>query len=72
MEFTSFLSGKFDNITTASLETVNRASIRIINCKSALLKFGFFEKATKFEKIFVLHLTRASCSVRATEYLSKS
>ena len=36
------------------------------------LKFGFSEKATKFEKIFVLLLTRASCSVRATTYLSKS
>ena len=35
------------------------------------LKFGFFEKATKFEKIFVVLLTRASCSVRATAYLSK-
>ena len=31
-----------------------------------LLKFGFSEKATKFEKIFVVLLTRASCSVRAT------
>ena len=38
----------------------------------AYLKFGFSEKATKFEKIFVLHLTRASYSVRATAYLSKS
>jgi hypothetical protein len=37
-----------------------------------LLKFGFSEKATKFEKIFVLLLTRASCSVRTTAYLSKS
>ena len=36
------------------------------------LKFGFSEKATKFEKIFVVLLTRASCSVRATAYLSKS
>ena len=36
------------------------------------LKFGFSEKATKFERIFVVLLTRASCSVRATEYLSKS
>ena len=38
----------------------------------SLLKFGFSEKATKFEKIFVVLLTRASCSVRATAYLSKS
>ena len=37
-----------------------------------LVKFGFSEKATKFEKIFVVLLTRASCSVRATAYLSKS
>ena len=36
------------------------------------LKFGFSEKVTKFEKIFVVLLTRASCSVRATAYLSKS
>ena len=35
------------------------------------LKIGFSE-ATKFEKIFVVLLTRASCSVRATAYLSKS
>ena len=27
--------------------------------------------AKKFEKIFVIHLTRASCSVLATEFLSK-
>ena len=37
-----------------------------------MLKFGFSEKATKFEKIFVVLLTRASCSVRTTAYLSKS
>ena len=37
-----------------------------------MLKFGFSEKATKFEKIFVVLLTRALCSVRATAYLSKS
>ena len=36
------------------------------------IKFGFSEKATKFEKIFVVLLTRASCSVHATAYLSKS
>ena len=37
------------------------------------LKFGFSEKATKFEKKnFVVLLTRGSCSVRATAYLSKS
>ena len=35
-------------------------------------KFEFSEKATKFEKIFVLLLTRASCSVHETAYLSKS
>ena len=37
-----------------------------------LVKFGFSEKATKFEKIFVVLLTRESCSVSATAYLSKS
>ena len=37
-----------------------------------VLKFGFSEKATKFEKIFVVLLTRASCSVHATAYLSNS
>ena len=36
------------------------------------LKFGFSAKATKFEKVFVVLLTRASCSVRAAAYLSKS
>ena len=35
------------------------------------LKFVFSEKATKFAKIFIVLLTRASCSVRATAYLSK-
>ena len=30
------------------------------------VKFGFSEKATKFEKIFVVLLTRALCSVHAT------
>ena len=36
------------------------------------LKFVFSEDATKFEKIFGVLLTRASCSVRSTAYLSKS
>ena len=36
------------------------------------LKFGFSEKATKFEKILVVLLTRASCSLCATAYLSRS
>ena len=36
------------------------------------VKLGFSEKATKFEKILVVLLTRASCSVLATAYLSKS
>ena len=54
------------------------AGLSQINFKVSLyktlffLKFGFSEKATKFEKIFVVLLTRASCSVRATAYLSKS
>ena len=42
---------------------------------SIFLKFGFSEKTTKFEKIFVvllIHVQRRSCSVRATAYLSKS
>ena len=34
---------------------------------AVLLKFGFSEKATKFEKIFVALLTRASCSVHEAE-----
>ena len=37
VEFTSFLSGKFDKATTVLLQTVIRATIRTINCKSALL-----------------------------------
>ena len=37
-----------------------------------LVKLGFSEKATNFEKIFVVLLTRASCSMLATAYLSKS
>ena len=37
-----------------------------------VLKFGFSEKATKIEKKIVILLTRASCSVRATAYFSKS
>ena len=38
----------------------------------SMIKFGFSEKVIKFEKIFVVPLTRESCSVRATAYLSKS
>ena len=37
-----------------------------------VVKFGFSEKATKFEKIFVVLLTRLSCSVRVRADLSKS
>ena len=40
--------------------------------KQFVLKFGFSDKATKFEKIFVVLLTRVSCYVRETVYLSKS
>ena len=36
------------------------------------VKFGFSEKARKFEKVFVVLLTRAPCSVHAKVYLSKS
>ena len=44
-----------------------------LNCSfSTKVKFGFSEKATKFEKIFVVLLTRALFSVGATAYLSKS
>ena len=35
---------------------------------TAFVKFGFSEKATKFEKKFVVLLTRESCFVRATVY----
>ena len=45
-------------------------SFKSSNKEKLLLKFS--EKATKFEKIFVVLLTRASYSVRATAYLSKS
>ena len=38
----------------------------------SILKFGFSKKATKFEKIFEVLSTRASCSVRTKAYLSKS
>ena len=37
-----------------------------------VVKFVFSEKATQFEKIFFLLLTRVLCSMRATAYLSKS
>ena len=33
---------------------------------------GFLRRPQNLKKIFVVLLTRASCSVRATEYLSKS
>ena len=36
------------------------------------IKFEFSEKATKFDKIFFVLMTRASCSVLATAYLWKS
>ena len=42
-----------------------------LDLKVSRIKFGFSEKATEFEKIFVELLTRASCSVRAAVYLSK-
>ena len=35
------------------------------------LQFIYSEKAAKFEKIFVVLLIRASCSVRATETCQK-
>ena len=44
----------------------------LLNTKPLQVKFEFSEKATKFEKIFVILLTRALCSVHATAYLSKS
>ena len=37
----------------------------------SLLKFGFSEKATKFEKIFVVLLTRASCYCARNSILVK-
>ena len=51
---------------------VTKTLIFFMACLVSVLKFGFSEKATKFEKIFLVFLTRASCSVRATVYLSKS
>ena len=47
-------------------------TFRISNYSKIILKSVFSEKATKFEKIFILLLTRAWCSVPATAYLSKS
>jgi hypothetical protein len=52
--------------------TVPTALIKIFFKSTEQLKFEFSEKATKFEKIFVVLLTRVSFSVRATGYLSKS
>ena len=46
--------------------------VKLYTRLQVFVKFGFSEKATKFEKIFVVLLTRALCSVRATAYLSKS
>ena len=40
-----------------------------IKLRNMHLEFGFSEKATKFEKVFVVLLTRVSRSVRATGYL---
>ena len=54
------------------IETLVRAHhmfSRILNFL-VFVKFGFSEKARKFEKMFVVLLTRASCSVRAIAYLS--
>ena len=39
---------------------------------SLYLKFGLSRRPQNLKKIFVVLLTRASCSVRATAYLSKS
>ena len=45
---------------------ISAISSVIYLARAVLFKFGFSEKATIFEKIFVILLTRASCSVRAT------
>ena len=39
----------------------------VVYFSELVLKFGFSEKATNFERIFVVLLTRASCSVRAQQ-----
>ena len=52
----------------SAIRNINRQVFALSN----VVKFGFSEKATKFEKIFVVLLTRPSCSVCATAYLSKS
>ena len=52
--------------------TVDQSSFKIEGFNQPLLKFRFYEQAIKFEKIFVVLLTRGSCSVPATVCLSKS
>ena len=52
----------------SAIRNINRQVFALSN----VVKFGFSEKATKFEKNFVVLLTRALCSVGATVYLSKS
>ena len=51
----------------SAIRNINRQVFALSN----VVKFGFSEKATKFEKIFVALLTRALCSVRGIAYLSK-
>ena len=66
--FVTFL--EYPNFLVQFLLVERRKWFHKYFCKQCLhkdlvfIKFGFSEKATKFEKIFVVLLTRASCSVR--------
>ena len=62
----------YRDVTTRVNGTTTVAPKFLDNLTLFQVKFGFSEKATKFEKIFVVLLTIASCSVPATAYLSKS
>ena len=62
----SLFSGRKLGIEVNGAKQVNVPNFYLI------IKFGFSEKATKFENIFVVLMTRALCSVRTTAYLSKS
>ena len=65
-----WVKGNFACSTTTQPNKHSRTYLVVIGRLE--IKFGFSDKATKFEKIFVVLLTTALCPVRATAYLSKS
>ena len=78
-EFTQDEQGRIDSLGATDSPSAcfqsqfAREVVQVSNFQkvSFVLKFGLSEKAAKFEKIFVVLLIRAPCSVRATETCQK-